>query len=547
MASLTYNTSLYTRINKWDSDYTYKGVLVASKINQKNGQDYKLVDAIDIDWDGIWFDSLKSYINTTDDLIGILERINTTSDVNVFREQIEHINELLDSITASYVNTSYLGEILSAYQHSLVPGANITIDPETNVITTYGFLNEDMLAEALSSYATLSYVGELKTEIYTYFPDIPTSHLIAYTEAKKLIDEIVDGADEAFDTLKEVADWINSQNHFEEVPYSELVQDGEYVATYDVYIYNDSRNEYVVVTPEYVLEHPDDKYYKMSNVMSDIAKLFKDLGILDERVGHKILNDDGYSYTYTGLVYDIYKLQMKTDNMQSSFDRLERIGVTAYNTATTAYGFAYNAYELASYSLSITTVGIDEAHIAYELAVKASEDVGVPTIEGYYSEATEEQIQSGVQLYYYDESKNTYKPLDYDPEVTLTWYVYNEGQEATGLTERVEDVEHSNILLDNRITELSHEVDTTLYKLDVNNENSSYVTLSMSPETFNGLPNRTINITTYNAQFVVETGEVLEDGLITVDIARDIYSYAVTWEIFPSPSSEEPENDEENG
>jgi hypothetical protein len=69
----------------------------------------------------------------------------------------------------------------------------------------------------------------------------------------------------------------------------------------------------------------------------------------------------------------------------------------------------------------------------------------------------------------------------------------------------------------------------------------------MSPETFNGLPNRTINITTYNAQFVVETGEVLEDGLITVDIARDIYSYAVTWEIFPSPSSEEPENDEENG
>lgn len=205
MANLTYNNSLYTRINKWDDEYSYKGVFVASKLNQKNGQDYKLLDAIDIDWDGIWFSSLGTYINTTDDLIEILNHINTTSDVNIFREQIDNINELLDTITASYVNTSYLGEVLTAYQQTLIAGPNIKIDKRTNVITTYGFLTYELL----TAYATVAYVTDLRNEIYVNFPTINESYIIAYAQARSVVDAVIDGADKAFDTLKEIADWIS--------------------------------------------------------------------------------------------------------------------------------------------------------------------------------------------------------------------------------------------------------------------------------------------------------------------------------------------------
>ena len=543
MANLTYNNSLYTRINKWDDEYSYKGVFVASKLNQKNGQDYKLLDAIDIDWDGIWFSSLGTYINTTDDLIEILNHINTTSDVNIFREQIDNINELLDTITASYVNTSYLGEVLTAYQQTLIAGPNIKIDKRTNVITTYGFLTYELL----TAYATVAYVTDLRNEIYVNFPTINESYIIAYAQARSVVDAVIDGADKAFDTLKEIADWINAQSHYEPVAYSELVQDGEYIATFDVYIHTGGDN-YELVSQEYVIEHPEVQYYRLSTPTTEIDDLYNKLEILDERVGHKTPNGDD-TYSYTGLVKDIYDLQQYDrytialiNGLQSNFDTLETLSISAYNTAYRSYTTAYSAYTLATYSLSITTAGIDEAHIAYEMAYKASVDVGVPTVQGEYVVATEEDITNGVQLYHYDELGHTYHPATYRPDADVTWYTYIPGHDASGLTKRVEDVEETTEAFTNRVSDLSDEIERSLYNLHANNENSAYVQLSFTPEEYDGLRDRTINITTYNALFVTETGEVLEDGLVTIDIARDIYSYAATWEILPSPSAEEPEN-----
>ena len=50
MAKFTYNER-FTNITKYDvNSNSYTGIKIASKLNQKNGEDYKLLDVTDLDW-----------------------------------------------------------------------------------------------------------------------------------------------------------------------------------------------------------------------------------------------------------------------------------------------------------------------------------------------------------------------------------------------------------------------------------------------------------------------------------------------------------------
>ena len=73
MGRLTYNTSIFTNVNKWDSEYTYLGIFVSGKLNQRNGSGYPILDVIDLDWDGAYIKNLNTYLYTTEDLINVLD------------------------------------------------------------------------------------------------------------------------------------------------------------------------------------------------------------------------------------------------------------------------------------------------------------------------------------------------------------------------------------------------------------------------------------------------------------------------------------------
>ena len=65
MAKLSYSER-FTNVKKYDEAGSYIGLQIVSKLNQKNGQDYKLLDSIDIDWNGAWLAVANAYINNTE-------------------------------------------------------------------------------------------------------------------------------------------------------------------------------------------------------------------------------------------------------------------------------------------------------------------------------------------------------------------------------------------------------------------------------------------------------------------------------------------------
>ena len=94
MAELQYNKNIFPNVNKISFDgttYSYNGILIASKLNQKNGQGYRLLDAIDIDWNGAWVSSLNTYLNSTEDLVQALNDLNANSGVDELNKDLERV------------------------------------------------------------------------------------------------------------------------------------------------------------------------------------------------------------------------------------------------------------------------------------------------------------------------------------------------------------------------------------------------------------------------------------------------------------------------
>ena len=122
MANLTYNTSIFTNVHKWDDEFSYLGILLSGKLNQVNGQGYPIIDAIDIDWNGAYVKNYNTYIYTTEDLINLLN--TTRDDVNYITYNFVQWNQLTEmnykttiSYDLSYQNTNDIRDIVDALEN----------------------------------------------------------------------------------------------------------------------------------------------------------------------------------------------------------------------------------------------------------------------------------------------------------------------------------------------------------------------------------------------------------------------------------------------
>ena len=119
MANLTYNTSIFTNVHKWDDEFSYLGILLSGKLNQVNGQGYPIIDAIDIDWNGAYVKNYRTYIYTTEDLINLLNL--TKDDYTYISYNFVRWDELTEmnykttiSYDLSYQNTKDIRDIVDS-------------------------------------------------------------------------------------------------------------------------------------------------------------------------------------------------------------------------------------------------------------------------------------------------------------------------------------------------------------------------------------------------------------------------------------------------
>lgn len=544
-----YNSNIFTNVNKYVDDgkgkVTYTGILIASKLNQKNGCDYPLLDAIDIDWNGAWIESMGSYLYTTENLIEILDRLNRSNESSQLWEEINKIWNQINQITSTYVTYSYLEEHLSTYwQRKLVGGDFIQIDEETNEIHAYGLPTYEYLD---STYTAQWRFDELCRLIETNYYDKPQTEQVAYIAAYNAIQLVIDGADNAFDTLKEVADWILEQNIWVKVELKEILDvysTGEWPEN-QYFIYDEETGEYI---PENDILNVDRTtvddagysiYWKKENYLIELKRLINRVNSLDERVGFENYDEETNAYTYTGLFKDIddlreqdreilRALQIVDDKANQAIDtsiKAYSLGYTAYNTAYTAYGIAYTALEQSFNS-------IEKANRAYDMAYTAIVKVGDEHIDSGWlpvdSTYVISYIESGKSIIWYDEEGNPHNPEDpIDPN--KEYFYYQEYVPGTGLTGRVEIVEEK---ADEALTTANVALVSSyesLYHLSVDNNLSSYVNLALHPDEFNGSRDRVLSITTREGSMDRHTGEIYSDGLVNMGTAVDIYSYMSSW------------------
>ena len=119
MANLTYS-NIFTNVHKWDEEYTYLGIQVTGKFNQYNGQDFYILDAIDIDWNGAFVEKLNTYVYSTEDIINLFN-ILEDQNINIENNYISKIEfeSIADDVTANIayiVEERVFANILNRYE-----------------------------------------------------------------------------------------------------------------------------------------------------------------------------------------------------------------------------------------------------------------------------------------------------------------------------------------------------------------------------------------------------------------------------------------------
>ena len=155
MASLSYNYNIFTNIHKWDEEYTYLGIQISGKLNQYNGQDYPILDAIDIDWDGAYINSLNTYVNTTEELINALNKLGQT-DINIS-----------NNLANNYYTKDDFDETFANYQEFM---AN-EFESMTYVLT------ENVVQNMLGRYEVLAAISEVLID-QTRYLEVPYDSLV---------------------------------------------------------------------------------------------------------------------------------------------------------------------------------------------------------------------------------------------------------------------------------------------------------------------------------------------------------------------------------
>lgn len=493
MARLTYNER-FTNVRKYTEDGSYTGLQIASKLNQKNGQDYKLIDAIDIDWNGVWSDAYNGYINDTYDLIYTIDNIADLADLEWVRERINELTENVDLIMSTYVTQSELEEILKHYEHALEAGEHISISDD-NIISTYDLLTPE---EADEKFATLEEFLSLVQHIHENYYDKTETFELADDLSKSNIQNIVvKDADERFNDLEKISNWILSQ--------------------------------------------PGD-------ITSELESVNDRLNRLDEVVGYVIYNEETDTYSYTaGALYDIDELfrisERLAEGVNLAIDTAniaEATATTAYETSIEAYAFAYLAYETAMQSDQLAVE-------AYAMAYQSIVTIGNPSEDPRWEELTEEDIAllnenpTVIDVYAIREGNESGIPRKepYDPEFEGIYYKFIPGVEATGFHKDIEDI--SLVAY-----EAKYSADNALYRLLTQTTGTSYAHMSLSPEENDGTNVRTLILNVDEAEVNSYTGEIEQPGFITTYSLANSLSYIQTFVIIEKENIENEENEDGN-
>lgn len=493
MANLSYDKTIFTKVNKWDSNYSYNGILLSDKINQKNGQDYKLVDVIDLDWDGMWVPFANAYVNDTKDLLDILKFMDPT-------ERFFTVNEKLTRIESSYVDKATMNDIIAQMQFALVAGENITISSES-IISTYNL-------------PTFSYISDYYTT-YSYLNEYSYSKVGTLEAIDEKLQELIGNADESFDTIQEIADWISRQCEYVEVSYEDI--DFSYGDRY--YIYEGGK--YVEVNQEYVTANPNKQYYLLVSVTASIADIIKKLRYLENLIGTQTPNGDN-TFSYTGILAyieslrlsdvlinsHIYNINNSIGDIRFNLNRLE----TTLNSTTT---LAQSAKITADAANELANAANITASTALEHSTSALSQIGYEYVPAYFSPVTNEFAQE-YQGNTYIQVGESYVNTEYSSYLETQWFVWAPTTYPTGMHKEISD--------------LSYGLERSLYNLHVDNSNAmSYVYLSLSPDQYSGSNERTIEMNAKIANFSVDDRIIYEDGLMTASYVNGMISYVIEW------------------
>lgn len=537
MAELQYNKNIFPNVNKISFDgnvYSYNGILIASKLNQKNGQGYKLLDAIDIDWNSAWISSLNTYLNSTEDLVQALNDLNANSGVEELNKDLERVWNQINEITASYITHTILGEILSSYQNTIIAGENIIL--RDNILTTYNIPTYSFLEENyLSQYRFTEYQNYITANYYNKLQTVDKIKEIT----KEKIDEVINGADSAFDTLKEIADWILEQNRYEPVDPQYVIDNWE---KYEFFTKDEETGKYIKVEKvEDVVTDGSVQYYKLENYLTDIKELIEDVDKLEETVGYSYTNMFG-ELSYTGILGDVNQIKQDIIRIDTTASEALKISSRAENKANEAleqsgiaYDMAYSGYVMAETAYNMAYDGFVQSDLAYEMAYSAYVAVGQPSYVGRgWIEINFEDITTyqndGNKIYYFDNDLLKYNEITENFEEGIQYFINEPSIAGTGLTKRIEDAEEDILEIQEELGDLNTDVASMLYNLHVDNTYSSYVKLSLSPDEYTGDSKRTIHIETLHSSFNPETGEVTVPGIPDISTICNIYTYASSWQ-----------------
>lgn len=277
MARLTYSY-IFTNVHKYDETGSYTGLQIASKLNQKNGQNYKLIDAIDIDWNGAWLQLTNSYIHNTEDLFISINQIPSLPDIEFIKNKLTELTEDVEYIVNTAITQSNLSEILNNYQKTIHAGEYIRIS-ENNVISAYGLLGYDLATQIFANKVDLNdLVDNLKNNYYT---KSETEEKASEISIQNISDIVIKGADERYNDLEKVSNWILSHT---------------------TYI--------------------DDNFLDFNNRLNRI----------DDALGYIIYDPKIGEYTYTdGVLKETHDLQIKTEAIENSIQEAIEQSYIAYN------------------------------------------------------------------------------------------------------------------------------------------------------------------------------------------------------------------------
>ena len=438
MGRLTYNPDIFTNVKKWDSEYTYLGVFISGKLNQKNGSGYPILDVIDLDWDGAFLSYLNTYLYTTEDVIRVLDIYG--NDHNYLRNDV--------------INNSYLSYVLGNIDK------NITYQISNN--------NE-------------------------YISDV-----------------IIDNIFQKIEVLDQIRDVVLDDTRYIRLQHDEVFDENNNLLYPDqeYYVYVD--RQYVKVSNEYILAHPEETYYEF--ILQDIININKRIWSIQEKIGEETLDEVTNQYTYSGFYERFHNIEVNIDDLSYLTSYSIDLGSEAYSTA----------YET---KLDIDNSIRPTAFAAYTNSYLNTEKIGHHTIYNVYEKIEEytPEIMDYIHehnntVFTYNQNTGEYTASTYNSHYQGQYYVFYEKIAATGIEKEIEDINQN--IGDNTYL---------LYHLTTESKDPDNIQLKMTPNDRSTIDRKiTVDIT---KSLINENTGTITEGLITYTNLINSFSYMFNWKI----------------